>query len=134
MHKLHAKSELPLCEPGQLAIPSPPNQLILFTGLRRSHRDGAGGARYAIFGAALATDEDAIRFDASGSTGARFAVPSRRRLCANKTGVNEEIPQHCVHGPADVLSREPRRMREAPGRTEQYVRLRWGYNKSQVGR
>ena len=115
-----SESGLPLREPRQLAIPSPPNQLVLFNGLRDSGRGGgSGGVRYghAIIGASLAADEDALRFGASGSAPPRFADPSRR-LCAAKAGIDEEVPQHVVQRRADVLSREPCRMREAPRRTE----------------
>jgi hypothetical protein len=94
-----SKSELPLREPDQLAIPSPPNQLIiLFTGLRHGVRE----MRYAIIiGASLAaTDEDALGFNASGSTPPRIAF-----LCIPKARINEEIPQHIIQRRANVLSR-----------------------------
>ena len=126
--------KLPLREPSQLAIPSPPNQIILFTSLRHSGRDsGSGGVRYAIFRAGLAADEDAFRFDASSPTPPWFAV-TIRRLCAAKAGIDEEILQHVVQRRADVLSRDPCGMREAPRRTEQHVCLSRGYSQSQKGR
>ena len=137
MDRTLKKSELPLRKPDQFAVPRPPDQLVLFPRLRRSrHRDGGCNKMgctivAVIVGAILTCDEDTLRFDASDSTPSRLAAISssfrrRRRRCVAKARIDEKVLQRVVQRRADVLSREPRRMREAPRRTEQNVGLRRG--------
>lgn len=116
------QSVLPLRKSGQLAIPTPPNWLVLlFTHLCSKRVDIA----QALVWPRLAGDQNTFRFD----TGRRpapswLAVPNCRRvIVTTKAGIDDEIPQRLVQRRASALSREPRWMREAPGRTEQDVRL-----------
>jgi len=116
------KSELPLRKPDQFAVPRPPDQLVLFPRLRRSCCRGGGrnrmGCPIVIVRAILTCDEDTLRFDAGDSTPSRFAAVSSFRRCLAKARIDEEILQRVVQRRADILSREPRWMREAPRRTE----------------
>lgn len=81
---------------------------------------------HAVIGAGAAGDEDTLGgFDASGSTPRRFAALSRRHRAFNAR-VDEEIAQDVIERCADVLSREPRWMGEAPRGAEQHVGLRRG--------
>jgi len=75
-------------------------------------------------------DEDTLRFDAADSTPSRFTVVSSYRRCVAKARIDEKILQRVVQHRTDILSREPRWMREAPWRTEQNMRLRRGCDQS----
>ena len=88
------------------------------------------GCPIVIVGAILACDEDTLRFDAGDSTPSRFAAVSSFLCCIAKARIDEEILQRVVQRRADILSREPRRMREAPRRTQQNMGLRRGYEQS----
>ena len=129
-----SKSELPLRKPDQFAIPRPPDQLVLFPRLRRSCCRDSGrnrmGCAIVIVGVILACDEDTLRFDAGDSTPSRFAAVSSFRRCIAKARIDEEILQRVVQRRGDILSREPRWMREAPRRTQQNMGLRRGCEQS----
>lgn len=86
------------------------------------------GCDIVIVGAILACDEDTLRFVAADSTPSRFAAAavSSCRRCVTKSRIDEEIPQRVVQRRTDILSWEPRWMREASRRTEQNMRLRRG--------
>jgi hypothetical protein len=84
-----------------------------------------GGCAIIVVGVILACDEDAFRFGFEAGDSApslQFGISSNS--CVAKARVDEEILQHVVQRRADVLPREPRWMREAPRRAEQYMGLR----------
>ena len=86
-----------------------------------------GGCAIIVVGAILACDEDAFRFGFgfdAGDSAPSLHFDISPCSCVAKAGVDEEILQHVVQRRADVLPREPRRMREAPRRAEQYMGLR----------
>ena len=128
--------ELPFREPGQLAIPSPPNQFISLPRLHCSRREFRRG--YALTGAGLAAHENPLRFDTGSTTSPCFTFSDycfvRVTVTEAEAGIGEEILQHVIQRYTYILPREPRGVRETPRSAEQDMCLCWGCEQSEMNK